>query len=80
MKITQNFMHNKCDLAGCSNFAEYSISKLEQNSKHNINLCGNCLKELNEALSKLFTPKSIKSKFNSGTDREIEKMFKKGEK
>ena len=80
MKILHNLMRNKCDVAGCSNIAEYSVVSGELNSKNDIHFCSHCLNQLNIELSKFFTPKSIKSKFNKNADTEIKKIFEKGEK
>lgn len=80
MKITHNFSRVKCDMAGCQNLSEYSISNGEQNSKNDIHFCPVCLSELYNSLSKLYTPKSIRNKFNHNADAEIKKIFEKGEK
>jgi len=80
MKISLNPMKNKCDIGGCPNIAEYTISENEQNKKHAICFCSECLKKLYSCLGKLYTPKSPRNKFNNTSKSELRKIFEKGEK
>lgn len=79
MKISINAMKNKCDIGGCANLAEYTVSDNELNKKHAICFCSSCLKELYFCLGKMYTPKSVKNKFNNSTKNELRKIFEKGE-
>ena len=55
----------KCELPGCKNLAEHSVSCTD-NCKHNFNLCKECLTELHKQFSRVLTPKSIKNVYQKG--------------
>lgn len=65
MEIKQTKAKIKCEMAGCKNLANYSISSTD-NSRYNFNLCEQCLKELYTQFSKVVTPKSIKNIYQKG--------------
>lgn len=80
MKIIHNFLKNKCDIGGCANTAQYAVSNGEDNRRHELHFCPQCLKNLYLEMAKLYTPKSPKNKLNHNTKSEILEIFKNGEK
>lgn len=65
MEINKTNAKIKCEIAGCKNLANYSVSTCDS-SRYNFNLCENCLKELYKQFSKVVTPKSIKNVYQKG--------------
>lgn len=52
----------KCDFNGCNNPAKFTLSH-EGNLKRDLCFCEGCLKAMHGEISKLLTPKAIKSPF-----------------
>ncbi|MBR2468291.1 MAG: hypothetical protein IKB42_04550 [Clostridia bacterium] len=65
MEIKKNDLKIKCDIMGCKNLVNYSVSTSD-NPRNNLNICESCLKELHKQFSKVVTPKSIKNIYQKG--------------
>lgn len=64
MEIKEIAVKIKCEIGGCKNLSNYSITNI-QNPKYNIYFCKECLDNIYNQYSKLITPKSIKSVYQN---------------
>lgn len=62
MEICDCKHHVKCDFYGCNNLAKYSFST-KGIIKRDLCFCEECLKGMFEVISKMQTPKAVKSPF-----------------
>lgn len=58
MKLYSQTRRIKCDVCGCKNLAEYTVSKSGANPKTNLNLCKSCMQELHLLFAKEIVPES----------------------
>ena len=65
MKIEKLSYTIKCDMNGCNNRAGFAVRIYEDNKKGQLHFCEKCASEINNELSKMFVPKSIKNKLNT---------------
>lgn len=49
IQIKKYEYNSRCDMAGCSNMAKWSVSKPSQNPGQRLNICEDCLKEIVQA-------------------------------
>lgn len=58
MKLTKQTRRIKCDVGGCKNLADVTISVEGANPKGNINLCKDCMQKMYALFASEIVPES----------------------
>ncbi|MBR7111065.1 MAG: hypothetical protein IKC83_04245 [Clostridia bacterium] len=73
MKLIKQTRRIKCDVGGCKNLAEYTLSKEGANPKGNVNLCKECMQSMYSLFSQELVPESPTNILNAKGKRSVKK-------
>lgn len=73
MKLIKQTRRIKCDVGGCKNLAEFTLSKEGANPKGNVNLCKDCMQKMYELFAQELVPTSPANILGSKSKRSVKK-------